>query len=93
MRIKYSGNALNTINDLRNVRAIPGKDNKRTGTVTIDTILEERAIELCGELQRWFDLKRTKKLVDYVKARNAQAKTILQQNIIIVQFRRYKWML
>jgi hypothetical protein len=68
------GNALATINDLRNVRAIPGKDNKRTGTVTIDTILEERAIELCGELQRWFDLKRTKKLVDYVKARNAQAK-------------------
>ncbi len=73
--LNTGGNALATINDLRNVRAIAGKDNKRVGTVTIDTILEERAIELCGELQRWFDLKRTKKLVDYVKARNAQAKT------------------
>ena len=68
------GNALATINQLRDVRAIAGKDNKRTGAVTIDVILEERAIELCGEQQRWFDLKRTKKLVDYVKARNAQAK-------------------
>ena len=67
------------MNQLRDVRAITGKDNKRTGTVTIDTILEERAIELCGEMQRWFDLKRTKKLVDYVKTRNAQAKANIAQ--------------
>ena len=73
--IHTAGNALATINQLRDVRAIAGKNNRRTGPVTIDTILEERAIEFCGELQRWFDLKRTRKLVDYVKARNAQAKT------------------
>jgi hypothetical protein len=74
-QLKTGGDALATINELREVRAIPGKaaENRRTGTVTIDTILEERAIELCGENQRWFDLKRTRKLVDYVKARNAQA--------------------
>ena len=77
--LNTSGNALATINQLRDVRAITGKDNKRTGTVTIDTILEERAIELCGEMQRWFDLKRTKKLVDYVKTRNAQAKANIAQ--------------
>ncbi|MDR2840338.1 MAG: RagB/SusD family nutrient uptake outer membrane protein [Paludibacter sp.] len=69
------GDALATINTLRDVRAIPGKvvENRRNGSVTIDTILEERAIELCGEQQRWFDLKRTHKLEQYVKERNAQA--------------------
>jgi hypothetical protein len=72
-QLKTGGDALATLNQLRDVRAIAGQNNKRTGTVTIDTILEERAIELCGEQQRWFDLKRTHKLVEYVKARNAVA--------------------
>lgn len=75
-QIATGGDALGTINALRDVRAKTGKvaENRRTGAVTIDTILEERAIELCGEQQRWFDLKRTHKLIEYVKARNAQAK-------------------
>lgn len=67
------GAALNALNVLRGKRAIPGKNNDRSGNVTIDTILEERALELCGEQQRWFDLKRTHKLVEYVKARNGAA--------------------
>ncbi len=67
------GDAKGTINTLRAKRAISGQDNSITGTVDINTILEERAIELCGEQQRWFDLKRTHKLVEYVTARNAQA--------------------
>jgi len=67
------GNALNTLNELRKVRAISGKDNSISGTVDIETILRERALELCGEYQRWFDLKRTHKLIDHVKAYNAQA--------------------
>ena len=29
--------------------------------------------ELCGEYQRWFDLKRTHTLLDHVKKYNAQA--------------------
>ncbi len=67
-----SAGALATINELRAKRAIEGKDNSISGTVDINTILEERAIELCGEQQRWFDLKRTRTLVERVKAYNAQ---------------------
>ena len=67
------GDALKTINQLRAARAIAGKDNTICGTVTIETILKERAIELCGEYQRWFDLKRTHTLIDHVKKYNAQA--------------------
>lgn len=64
--------ALTTINSLRDVRAISGQNNRIAGPVTLNTILDERAIEFCGEQQRWFDLKRTKTLVDRVKAYNAQ---------------------
>lgn len=67
------GDALKTLNELRATRAISGKDNSLRGDVTIDTILKERALELCGEYQRWFDLKRTHKLIEYVRARNAQS--------------------
>ena len=70
--------AASTINALRAKRAIKGKDNSLAtvygeNTCTIETILRERAIELCGEFQRWFDLKRTHTLIDHVKKYNAQA--------------------
>jgi len=73
-----SSAALTTLNILRAKRAITGKDNSLTGTVTIETILDERALELCGEQQRWFDLKRTKTLVSRVKAYNAQGAASIQ---------------
>jgi hypothetical protein len=39
-------------------------------TIDIDYLLEERARELDGEQARWFDLARTQKLIEYVKAYN-----------------------
>ncbi len=72
-QLKNGGDALATINQLRQARAIKGQDNTISGTVDINTILDERALELCGEQQRWFDLKRTHTLLERVKKYNGQA--------------------
>jgi hypothetical protein len=73
-QLQTGGDALATLNVLRDARAINGQNNRLTGTVDINTILDERALELCGEQQRWFDLKRTHTLVERVQKYNGQGK-------------------
>jgi starch-binding outer membrane protein, SusD/RagB family len=65
--------AADDINVVRTRAAKPGKVAAMqitAGAVTIDRILLERAFELDAEQCRWFDLTRTGKLVEYVKAYN-----------------------
>ncbi|MCE7068165.1 RagB/SusD family nutrient uptake outer membrane protein [Dyadobacter sp. CY326] len=78
--------ALKYMNDLRKKRAIPGKEAAMEITakdLNIDFILDERARELAGELFRWYDLKRTGKLVSYVQKYNMDAKANIKETHLI----------
>lgn len=69
--------AAEAINAVRRRAAWPGRTAQMLITpaqVSIDFILEERGRELLGEMFRWFDLKRTGKLIERVRAYNPDAK-------------------
>jgi starch-binding outer membrane protein, SusD/RagB family len=78
--------AVNFMNTLRMKRAKPGKEDLMKITaadLNIDFILEERARELVGEQLRWFDLKRTNKLIEYVQKYNTDAKSNIKAHHLL----------
>ena len=73
--------AVQLINAIRTRAAFPGLESQMEITaseVNIDFILDERSREFFGEQKRWFDLKRTGKLLERVKKFNHDAAPNIQ---------------
>jgi hypothetical protein len=73
------------LNVIRSRAAKPGKVAEMqvsAAQVTLDLILDERAREFAGEQLRWFDLKRSGKLLERVKAYNPNAATIQDFHLV-----------
>ena len=68
--IKLGNKQTEATNDINVVRSRAGATAITSASATIDYVLDERAREFAGEYNRWYDLKRTGKLVQYVSTYN-----------------------
>lgn len=70
------------INTIRERAAINSANRQEmdiaASMITLDFILDERAREFAGEQLRWFDLKRTNKLLERVQLHNPDAKSFIK---------------
>lgn len=85
LQLQNPGDAAKYINVLRTRAAKTAKVadmQVSAGQMTLDFILDERAREFAGEQIRWFDLKRTGKLLERVKAYNPNALNIKDFNLV-----------
>ncbi len=53
------------------------------GDIDIDFILDDKAREMAGEQQRWFDLKRTGKTLERIRAHNPDAAANIQEKHLV----------
>lgn len=81
MKLGRLDSAAYYVNFVRTRAAKPGQTaamQVKAADVTLDFLLDERAREFAGEQLRWFDLKRTGKLLDRVKAYNPDVAANIQ---------------
>lgn len=82
MKLDRQTEGVEYINAVRQRAAKPGFEHEMTLTpaeLTLDAILEERALELAGEQFRWIDLKRTGTLLERVRLYNPEARANIQE--------------
>lgn len=73
--------AADDINVIRLRSAVPGRESDimvSGSDMSVDFLLDERARELVGEGHRWWDLVRTKKLIERVKLHNDDSSPNIQ---------------
>jgi hypothetical protein len=76
MKLGNTGSAADYVNVVRKRAALPGKSDQmivKATDMTLDFMLDERAREFVGEQLRWFDLKRTGKLIERLAKYNLDA--------------------
>lgn len=81
MKLGANDRAAEYVNTVRERAAKPGREAEMevdAADITLDFILDERARELAGEQVRWFDLKRTGKLIERIKAHSPDNAVNLQ---------------
>ena len=81
MNLGNTGDAVTYFNEVRRRAALPGHEGDMEiseSDLDIDMILDERAREFAGEQLRWFDLKRTGKLIERVQQWNPDASANIQ---------------
>ncbi len=81
MKLNRLDSAAYYVNEVRKRAALPGSQAAMLvapAAVTLDFILDEGAREFAGEQMRWYDLKRTGKLVERVKLLNPDAAPNIQ---------------
>jgi hypothetical protein len=79
--IGNTSEAADYVNVIRTRAALPGMQSAMQVTstdITLDFILDERAREFAGEQIRWFDLKRTGRLLSRVQLNNPDVGAFIQ---------------
>lgn len=86
MNLGNMDEALAHFNEVRRRAAHAGQEDEMeigVGELDLDMILDERAREFAGEQLRWFDLKRTDKLLERVQAWNPDASPNIRPHHVV----------